>query len=254
MKSMLDAIASGWVLGGLDLKIRYRRSILGPIWISISYLVTVCFLSIVWTKVFNQNIKNFIWYFSIGLLVWNYIVNVISSSYMLFTDTAGILLNYNIDKDVIITRNIVRELYVFIHALVVLILIFFYAEPNIHSKDIVLSFLGFVLVTVILFNLSYLISILVLRYRDLKEVFATSINLLYYVTPILWPIESLKGSEYIYLYNPFYHIVNVIRAPLMNAGEFWLESFVICFLIMVFVYFVRRYVKSKYDHYVALWI
>lgn len=127
---LFNSILRGWNLGRLDLKIRYRRSILGPIWLSISYLITVVFLSFVWTKVFNQNIENFIWYFSIGLLLWSYLVGVINSSFMLFNENAGVLLNINIDKDVLISRNLAREVYVLLHLLLVLIIIALFAKPN----------------------------------------------------------------------------------------------------------------------------
>lgn len=252
-KTKLDSLSGGWILGGIDLKIRYRRSILGPIWISLSFLITVIFLSFVWTKVFNQNIKNFIWYFSIGLLVWNFIAGVISSSYMLFTESSGILLNFNINKDILITRNIVRELWVFFHALLVLILIGVYVGPNISIQSLLLTLIGFIMVVLILFNLSYLVSILVLRYRDLKEIFSTAINLLYYVTPILWPIENLSGAEYIYMFNPFFHLVNVVRAPLIN-GPFWWESFLTCLVLLILVIGLKKFIQNKFDKYIALWI
>jgi ABC-type polysaccharide/polyol phosphate export permease len=249
----LDSIIRGWNLGRLDLKVRYRRSILGPIWLSISYFITVVFLSFVWTKVFNQNIENFIWYFSIGLLLWSYLVGVINSSFMLFTENAGFLLNINIDKDILISRNLARELHVLFHLLIVLIILAFFIRPNVGAEQILMSFIGLFVLTIILYNLSYLVSILVLRYRDTKEIISTIINLLYYVTPILWPIENLKGSEYIYINNPFFHLVNIVRAPLVN-GLYWHTSIVVSTTILIIIVLLKIYVKKKYDKFVALWI
>jgi ABC-type polysaccharide/polyol phosphate export permease len=250
---IFNSILRGWNLGRLDLKIRYRRSILGPIWLSISYLVTVVFLSFVWTKVFNQNIENFIWYFSIGLLLWSYLVGVINSSFMLFNENAGVLLNINIDKDVLISRNLAREVYVLLHLLLVLIIIALFAKPNLDLIEVGMSCIGLFILTIILYNLSYLVSILVLRYRDTKEIISTLINLLYYVTPILWPIENLKGSEYLYLNNPFFHLVNIVRAPLVN-GLYWHKSIAVSMAILILTILLKVHIKKKYDKFVALWI
>ena len=54
------------------------------------------------------------------------------------------------------------------------------------------------------------------RFRDIPQLIASVVQILFFLTPIFWKPESLKGHAYIVDFNPFYHLLEIVRAPLLG--------------------------------------
>jgi ABC-type polysaccharide/polyol phosphate export permease len=52
------------------------------------------------------------------------------------------------------------------------------------------------------------------RFRDIPPIVATVTQMMFLLTPILWRPDQIPGREWIYVLNPFYYLVQVIREPL----------------------------------------
>ncbi len=66
--------------------------------------------------------------------------------------------------------------------------------------------------------------ILSARFRDVPLVVQNAVQLFFFITPILWKPENLSGRDWIYLLNPFYYLIEIMRRPLLGGGyaaEVW---------------------------------
>jgi len=63
---------------------------------------------------------------------------------------------------------------------------------------------------------SFSIGIISARFRDIPQLIASIVQILFFLTPVFWKPESLKGHAYITDFNPFFHLLEIVRAPLLG--------------------------------------
>src|ERR1700682_586658 len=81
-----------WVIMGWDdIRQRYRRSVLGPFWITLSMGAFILLLGIIYSRLFHMELENYMPYLSVGYIVWGFMSAAINDSCIAFTDTARII-------------------------------------------------------------------------------------------------------------------------------------------------------------------
>ena len=100
-KMLLDVIndiKAGWqkrelwqYASVMEMKQRYRRSILGPFWISLSLAIMMMSIGILWSQLWNIPVQEYLPYFTVGLLLWTLISAVIGESTQVFIKHTGII-------------------------------------------------------------------------------------------------------------------------------------------------------------------
>jgi ABC-2 type transport system permease protein len=234
-------------LGWQDIKQRYRRSVIGPFWITISQGVIALGLGILYSQLFNLHIPTFLPYISTGFIVWTFISGCLSEGMETFISNEGLIKQLPAPLTVYALRTVWRQTLMFAHNLIVYVIIvaiFFgslshpYGLSNgaCDGHGICHPGLGwysltaipaFVLLAINAGWVTLLLGIISTRYRDIPQVINSLIQLMFYMTPIVWPIDQLQaggGREsvswalpIIHL-NPLYHFVQVIRAPLIGQA------------------------------------
>jgi lipopolysaccharide transport system permease protein len=66
--------------------------------------------------------------------------------------------------------------------------------------------------------LGIVVAVLSTRYRDVAQLIATTIQIAVFATPIMWPVSSLGDSRFIANVNPLYHLVEIVRGPLLGTA------------------------------------
>ena len=117
-----------WRVSYSEILVKYRRSLLGPIWISINMLVTIFALSLVFSGLFQITIKDYLPYVFCGLLSWGYISFTIQDSVQLYIN--GAVKNFEFPALFFPLKNTFKNFIVFLHNFVVyaLVLIFVNSE------------------------------------------------------------------------------------------------------------------------------
>ena len=202
-------------LGWNDIAQRYRRSVLGPFWLTASMAIMVVTLGVVYAELFNQPIDDFLPFFCVGLLVWNLIASYLTEGGSLFTGSESYIKQIRLPFSLYVYRSSWAKLIIFAHNFVIYIgvLIYFHMWPG---AACLLAVPGLMLVVLngTLANLT--IGIISARFRDVPQVINSIVQILFFITPIFWKPGSLKGHAYITDFNPLYHLVEVVRAPLLG--------------------------------------
>jgi ABC-2 type transport system permease protein/lipopolysaccharide transport system permease protein len=207
-----------WVrLGWNDILQRYRRSMLGPFWLTASMAIMVIALGVLYAELFNTPIQDFMPYLCVGLLVWNLVASFLLEGGTLFTGAESYIKQIRLPYSVYVYRSTWSKLAIFAHNFVIYfgVLIYFQIWPGAVA---LLAIPGLLLVLLNGAAVTLLIGMISARFRDVPQLITSVVQIIFFVTPIMWKPELLKTRAYIADFNPFYHMVEVVRAPLLGQA------------------------------------
>jgi lipopolysaccharide transport system permease protein len=198
-----------------DIKQRYRRSVLGPFWITLSMGVLVIVLGYIYSNIFHTKIETYLPFLSLGFILWGFISTTVTEGCNAFRESARIIKQIKVPYSIHILRVLWRNFIVLLHTIVIFVPVslVFALKPNI---AILLALPGLVLLCVNLAWLELVLAILSTRFRDVPLIVATLVQVMIFATPIMWPVETLGDRLFIANVNPVYHLIELVRAPLLG--------------------------------------
>jgi ABC-type polysaccharide/polyol phosphate export permease len=205
-------------MGWLDVKRRYRRTLLGPFWTSMSLAVYVISVGLVGAGLWHQNIHDYLPFLVSGMIVWMLVSTIIGESCAMLIGGQGLFRNIRFEFSIFAYALVWRNVLVFFHNLIVYVLIAIPLKPELLGWTVLLALPGIFLVLINGVWLALLIGMLCLRFRDVQPLVSTALQISMLITPLFWPPESLSGSgRFIFVeFNPIYHLIEVVRAPLLG--------------------------------------
>lgn len=242
------------MLGWQDVRQRYRRSALGPFWLTISMGVMIGTIGLVFGEIFKTPLTDFLPFLAAGMILWSFISSVVTEGCSSFIAADGIIKQLPIPLFVHVLRMIWRNILILGHNIVIFPLVLL-AVGRPLSWLAVVSIPGFMLIVVNLTWVSLLLSVFCARYRDLPQVVVNGLQVLFYLTPIMWMPTSLPSriGTYLLEFNPVYHVLSVARAPLL--GELpTLTDWMVSLGLAVFGWLAALLVYGRYKRRIAYWL
>lgn len=205
-----------WMLmGNTDISMRYRRSVIGPFWISIAMAAMVLAIGTLFSQVMNQPYQEFLTYFGCGILAWTLLASMIIESCNIVTEAEGHLRSVHIPVPVLGARMVYRNFIIFFHnALVVLVMLALLGHQ--FSLQNLMALAGLAAYAVLGLMVAIALGPICARYRDLSPLIANVMQIMFFLTPIFWVPGSSLSRPIVVEANPFYHLVQVVRAPLLG--------------------------------------
>ncbi len=217
-----------WHLIGInDLRHRYARSKLGQFWLVLSTAAMIGVLTAVYSLLFNQPIHVLMPFIGVGLIMWNYLSQVLIECTSIFASQGNLYRNQKMNFSVSIYSVIYKNTIILAHSLVIIaVLIVVLDVPvNWHLLQIVPAF-GLTWISMVW--LGYLIAMLCVRYRDIVQIITTWMTILFFVTPVMWKPDFLpRDSHLIVEYNPFAQFLEILRNPILGqpvSSYAWLTT------------------------------
>ncbi len=235
-----------------DIRLRYRGSTLGPIWITLTMVIFISALSIVNSRLFNQNIYEYIPFLTCGILIWTYISTVIHESSEIFMASKEFIEGMKIPYFVLIFRLISRNILVFLHnfTVYILVVVFFHVPINFY---VFLALPGFFLVTANLAAISTIISFIGTRFRDLPPIITAITTVVFFISPVTWRSRWVGPESLILKLNPVAYLLDLIRTPLLG-GVPDLDSFVFSLILLAILWSIALLVFSRYSQKIPFWL
>ncbi len=236
-----------WALSSNEIKQRYRRSVLGPFWLSLSMLIMVVALGLIYGQLFGMDINQYIPFLAIGLVIWNFVSFLINDGCQTFIVTSAYLKQLAMPKSVFALQVVSRNFLIFIHNVVIVagLLLYFGIVP--HYSALYAVPLGLILIMLSGLSLAIILGGLSARYRDIPQIVASVMQVLFFVTPVMFRGDMLKNHEWLMTYNPFYYYLEFIRKPLLGEpapnGSFAVVSMMAFFSVVMALAFLARYRK-----------
>ena len=254
-KDILDSLVSRhiWLtLGWQDIKQRYRRSALGPWWITLSLGITVLTMGLLYAKLFKQDIHSYLPFLAIGMVFWNLVSALITESSTVFIAAEGIIKQLPMPFGIHVLRMIWRNVIIFFHNMLVVfgVLLFFGISPG-------PSLLLFPIVVILVMANGYWVGILVgilgTRFRDIAQIIASLVQILFFLTPVMWTPASLTHKVWIMEYNPLYHVLAIARNSL-TGGAIPYESYGVVFGMTLLGWFLAFRFLVRYRSRIPYWL
>ena len=251
------AIISHWLiwfsLAMRDIKLRYRRSTIGPFWITISTAITIGSMGFLYGKLFHADLDFYFPYLASGIIGWSFLSSLINESSQTFIESEHFIKNQASFLSIYNMRILIRNIIIFMHNLVVFIPIGLFFKTKIGLSILFLIPSIFIICCNII-TYGSILAILGTRYRDFAQLVSSAIQIIFFLTPIMWMPNSLQISATWIIYcNPFYHFLNLIRAPLLNQSI--TSTNIIVTLLVTCLGFILYYLfLPRYKHRIVFWL
>ena len=233
----------------------YKQTVLGPLW----YLIQPLFTSVTFTIIFNTiagidtgTIPPFLFNLA-GIMVWNYFTACLSGTSDTFKANASIFGKVYFPRIItplsVVISNLIKfgiQFFIF-----VAFYLFFYIQGAPLSLNVYVLFFPFLilLMGILGLGLGMLISSMVTKYRDLSYLISFGVQLLMYLSAVMYPMALIreKMPDYAWLvqYNPLAYIIETTRYILLGVGTISVWGLVYTVCITVVVFFVGLLVFNK---------
>ncbi|WP_336945889.1 ABC transporter permease [Asaia sp. HN010] len=212
MRLMPLAITLGW----LDIKMRYRGSILGPFWLTISTAVMVAALGFLYAELFGIVLGNYLPFLALSLVLWTYISTLITESTTVFSQASGLIQSARTPFSVFALQVIVRNFLVLAHnaAVVLVVFLIFHVMP--HKIWLVVPALA--LWSIDSFAIMLCLGLLGARFRDIPPIVVSLLQVFFFITPVIWRPELVGSLAGWLLLDPFHPLLAIVRAPLLGES------------------------------------
>ncbi|HET6183197.1 MAG TPA: ABC transporter permease [Acetobacteraceae bacterium] len=240
-------------LGWLDIKLRYRGSLLGPFWLTLSTGAMVGSLGVLYATLWKMNVREYLPYLALSQVLWGFIAMVVSEGCTLFTSVETLIRSVRMPFFVHAQRLIVRNALVLAHNALVVIVMF--AVLDTWPGWRALYALPAILVWVVDgMAIGMLLGAMCARFRDIPPIVGSLMQIFFFLTPVIWTPKQLPpGLNWVMLGNPFFDVLEVARAPLLGAWpgtHVWIAALVFSALLCGIAWWFLARARGR----IAFWI
>lgn len=203
-------------LGWQETKRRYRRTIIGPFWTTLSLSILIFTMGIVWAKLWKQDPKSYLPFLTSGMLAWGMVATIITEGCSVFTAAEGLIKSLKFSYTLLTCTVVWRNLIVLLHHLLIYVGVMLYAGVPV-TPNTLLVLPGLLLVSINGIWVCTLLGMMCSRFRDIQQIVGSVLQISMFVTPIFWSPKQL-GDRFTMIVdlNPLYHYVDIVRSPLMG--------------------------------------
>ena len=247
-------------LGWQDIRQRYRRSVLGPVWITISMAVTAVALGILYSGLFGIALERLLPHVLVGFIVWAFISGCITEGSEVFIANEGLIKHLPAPLSTHVYRLVWRQTLFFAHNLLVyVVMLLVFPQPLKWTAIAVVP--AFLLLALNGAWVALAVGVITARFRDILPITQSVVQLAFFLTPIVWIYEELLNSPNPEIaerarlaeFNPFLHFLEIVRRPLLGQDQ-ELRFWVVVLAITVAGWALTMVVLRRYRSRVSYWV
>lgn len=238
-----------------DIVTVYKQTILGPLW----YLIQPLFTSVIFTIIFNnvagittQQVPPFLFNLA-GITIWNYFTACLNDTSDTFKKNAAIFGKVYFPRIImplsIVLSNLIKFGIQFL-IFIVFYIYYYFQDSQISFNTATLFFPILIIVMGILgLGLGMIISSLVTKYRDLSYLIGFGVQLLMYLSAVMYPMaliqEKIPNYSFLVQYNPLAYVIETTRYMLLNVGQIDVLGLTYTFVVAIVVLFLGLLIFNK---------
>lgn len=229
-----------------DIQTSYRRSILGPLWLTITMALRIYSLGFLYAHLLKTNMNEYMPYLAAGMICWELIAKFISEGPNIFLTSEQLMTNYPIAPTNYLLQMLYRNVLIFFHFMLAYLPVFLFFNVPINLNTL-LFIPGIMIVIVNGFIYGSILGMLGLRFRDLPPIIESIMRIAFFLTPVLWMPNHLSPKHQLIVnLNPLEQFLCLLRNPLLGKGysTFTLEAIAILTAIGLIGY-VFIYLKKE---------
>ena len=214
----------------IDIQTRYRRTKLGPIWFTLGNGLALGGMGTVWALIFGMDLAVFFPYMAAGYVTWTMWAEFMAAGSTTFTsgEAAATLRDLPMSPFVHPLRFTTRTFFSYFHNILVFIFAALVAQTTEVNLYNILVIPGLIFTFINGLWITTLFGMMGARFRDVTPFINSFLIFIFMVTPIMWTTDMVRGKFFIAAYNPFYHFIEIVRAPLLGQPVASLSWIVVC--------------------------
>lgn len=240
-------------LAWMDVVQSYRRSLLGPWWITLNLVIFTVAMTLIYGALFSVPTREYAAYITCGLIGWLWISSLLTEAGNTFLNYGHFVKGTTVNKAFFVWAAAYKQMILLAHHMIV-----YTALVLIGVIPLTVYSLEFIPVVIVMFFISVpftaIIAILFTRYRDLSRLVASVIVVLLMVTPIFWQPTMLTGwrIQFVHL-NPVYYLIEFVRTPLLGQP---LDPFVVLVVLSMtaLTWIAGAIAFHRYQKYIVFWL
>ena len=241
-----------WTLGWLDIRLRYRGSLLGPLWLTISTGVMVGALGFLYAGIFHTDVRDYLPYLALSLVLWGFLNTVVSEACSGFTETESVIRAVRMPFFMFAIRVLIRNVLVLAHNIVVIAIVFvvFQVWPGWHA---LLAIPGLAVWAADSLALVLLLGTFCARFRDIQPIVGSVMQIAFFVSPVFWKPGQLGGAQVYLPLNPIFDFLEIVRTPLLGGlpeMKVWLGATVFSLVLWGLAWTLFTRARAR----IAFWI
>lgn len=215
-----------------DLKVKYRRSILGYLWSLLNPLLMMCVMSYVFSTIFQSTIPNFPVYLICGQTLWAFFNESTTMAMHSVVQNSALIKKVYIPKFIFPLSRITSSFVTMSFSLIAILIVMLFTRATIHWT-ILLFWVPLLFLFVFCCGIGLILSALSTYFRDITHLYGVLTIAWMYATPIFYDPEILPDHVRNTLeWNPIYHFITFFRSLILNGqvpgAEMWLQCALVC--------------------------
>ncbi len=245
----------GIVLAWQDIRQAYRRSAIGPFWLTIGMAIQILTMGFVFGLIFKTDLGEYLPFLATSIIFWGLISTTITEGCSTFTSSEAMIKQLNLPHYQYVVRTVWRNLVSTCHNAVILplVLLLFSKVPGLN----VLAFIpGIALLILNLTWVIWLLGLITARFRDMQPIATSAMTIAFYVTPVMWYPSLIGDSElahHLLGLNPFYHWLQLVRLPILDQLP-TIENWGLSLLSATVGWAILLASNKRYKNMIAYWV
>lgn len=255
LKDLVESLRNTrfWLtLAWVDILQRYRGSMLGPTWLTLSTGALLFGLGPLYAVLFGADIAEYMPYLAAGLIVWNFLVATVNESCQIFISSGSVMKQIRVPRLVFVLQLVARNAIIFLHGIPLFFLVHIWFGKPWHW-GMLWAIPGFVLLCILLANAALILAVISVRFRDFIQIVQSIMQIAFFVTPIIWHASDRPMLRLASDLNPLAAAIALIRSPLLDepftlAHQAWTFGGVIVMSAASF------YIFARYRRRIIYWV
>lgn len=225
-----------------NIKLKYRRSYLGIIWTLLEPILTTVVLTLVFINIRGKKDHTFPIYILTGRLLYSFFSHATKQAMKSIRSNSGMIKKVYVPKYIYPLSNILSSYIIFAISLIVLFCAMFIFKVY-PTKYILNSFIPLFLIFILSLGFGLILATLAVFFRDMEYLWDVALMLIMYTSAIFYDAASLKENQWIFNYNPIYHIIvnfrNCVYGQPLDMQALWISmaySFISLFIGVIVFY------------------
>ena len=228
-----------------DIKIKYRRSVLGVLWTLLNPLLMMVVLSVVYSNLFKFDIENFPLYLLSGQVIFNFYSDATTNSMTAILNSASLIKKIYVPKYLFVLSRICSSVINFLAAFLAMIIVMLALRVDFHYT-VFLAFVPVLLLIIFSLGIGLILSAITVKFRDVMHLYSVFVTVLMYLTPVIYPMSILPDwLAVIVNANPLTNYLTMFRDVMMNNTPPSIASVVLATVEVIIVMAVGLYVFYK---------
>jgi ABC-2 type transport system permease protein/lipopolysaccharide transport system permease protein len=199
-----------------DMRLRYRGSMLGPFWQTITTVVMIGSMGFIYAKLFHTKVSDYLPMLTVGLIFWQFVAGMITEGTGTFDSVRSIIQQVRMPFSLHAYRLVYRNILTLAHSFVIVPIVLLIFPQPIHWLRLFELIPGFFLTVVNGVAVAMLLGMICARFRDVPPIVVNIMQVVFFITPIMWQPSALGSNAWWAALNPLFAAMDVMRGPLMG--------------------------------------